>query len=145
MNTTLIFIWLTVAVCFLLLEIGHPGLFFFLSFSLAALAGAKVAWLGGSFLWQLSAFLIAIAISFILIRYFTKRLLHHNSRTNMYALEGQKGVVYITILPDRPGQIKVNGEIWTAKSLHNELIPEGMNVQIINVRGAHVVVQKIVE
>ena len=42
-------------------------------------------------------------------------------------------------MPDKPGEVKINGEIWTARA--NEVITKGETVEIVVVRGAHVVVK----
>lgn len=139
------FFWLCVAFLFLLLEIGHPGLFFFLSFCFAAVGCAKLAYFGFSFASQLAGFVIGFAAAFALLRLFVKRIGHHPPRTNMYALEGKKGTVIATIIPNNAGQVKINGEIWMAKSVDNELLPEGSMVQVVRVQGAHLVVQRVTE
>lgn len=140
------FFWLSVAFTFLLLEMGHPGLFFFLSFCFAALGSAKVAYFGFSLVSQLMVFVIGFFAAFGLLRMYVRRIAHHHvPRTNMYALEGKKGLVIATIIPNFAGQVKVNGEIWMAKSLDNELLPEGSMVQVVRVQGAHLVVQSIAE
>ena len=143
---SLMFWWLIVAVIFLLLEIGNPGLFLHLAFCFAALGSAKAAYFGANVLFQLLVFIIGFVVSFGLLSWFAKRITHNAPRTNVYALEGQQGRVISAIFLNNSGQVKINGEIWTAKSIYNDgLLAEGVLVQVVSVRGAHLVVQKVFE
>lgn len=140
------FVWLIIAVLFLLLEMGHPGLFFFLSFSCGALIASLVSLYSQSLILQSIIFLISTFISlFILKQWIAKklRLGTKHTHTNMYALEGKHAVVLQSITPTKPGLVKINGEIWTARSLHDGIIHKDVLVQVIRVSGAHVVVKKI--
>lgn len=143
MISAFVFFWLIIAVFFLLFEIGHPGLFFFLSFFFASIFSAMVALFEMGLIAQAAVFLIGFVISFIFLRRAAKKMSFHVTRTNVYALEGRKGLVIATIFSDNPGQVKVNGEIWMARSLHDQVLPAGTHVIVVNVSGVHLVVKKI--
>ena len=41
------------------------------------------------------------------------------------------------------GQVKIGGEVWTARSFNAEIIFEGASVEVIRVQGCHVIVKPI--
>ena len=56
--------------------------------------------------------------------------------TNVYTLNGKKGIVIQEINPtNATGQIKVGGEIWSALCDENLVIPEGSEIEIIRIQG----------
>ena len=141
--TLSLFFWLIAALFFLILEVGHPSLFFFLAFCFSSILSALLAYLEFSLVTQCVSFLVGFFISLGLLNLFVKRTQHTFSRTNIYALEGQKALVTEPIFPPATGQVKVNGEVWTARSLNNESLPEGTMALVVQVRGAHLIVKLI--
>lgn len=143
---TTFYVWLIIAVLFLLLEMGHPGLFFFLSFSCGALITALISLYSSTFIAQSIIFLVSTILSlFILKKWVAKkvRLGAKHTHTNMYALQGKRAIVLESITPTKPGLVKINGEIWTARSMHDDAINKDATVQVVRVSGAHVVVEEI--
>ena len=147
MKTVFIF-WLIVALFFLIFEMGHPGLFFFLSFSLGALITGLVSLWFPSYVLQSLVFLIGSAVSFFILRYFvSSRVLHakKDEHTNIYALIGKHGFVIKAIEQDRLGQVKVGSEVWSARSEDSSWIDTGAEIKVIAVRGAHLLVKRVKE
>lgn len=138
-----LFIWFLIAFLFLILEVGHPGLFFFLSFSIASFASAIVAFFGFSLVIQCAVFLIHFCIAFFVFNFFVKKTQRIQAKTNVYALDGKKAIVLKTINSQQTGQVKIDGEIWSARSLHDVSLAEGIVVIVVQVRGAHLVVKAI--
>jgi membrane protein implicated in regulation of membrane protease activity len=70
---------------------------------------------------------------------FFRRILLRRSRVGPEALVGQTAETLTPLNPS--GQIKVNGEIWSARSHSGAMIPERQKVEILRVEGniAHVV------
>ncbi len=137
--------WLLAAGAFLLFEAAHPGFFVFLSFCFGALAGAGASWLGYPLLYQSGIALVATFIAaFVLIRWVKAYLKHvpRDQLTNYYAMVGKKGVVVQEGTSDEFGQVKIDGELWAYRSVHDEPLAIGNEVEVIAVRGAHVVVRK---
>jgi membrane protein implicated in regulation of membrane protease activity len=137
--------WLVAAGAFLLFEAAHPGLFVFLSFCFGALAGAFLSWLGYSLVHQASlALIVTIIAAYILIRWLKDYLRHipRDQLSNYYAMVGKKGVIVQHSTPKEFGQVKINGELWAYRSVHDEPLAIGDEVEVIMVRGAHVVVRK---
>jgi len=137
--------WLLAAGAFLLFEAAHPGLFVFLSFCFGALAGALLSWFGFTLVQQASAALIVTIIAaYILIRWI-KNYLRHTPRdqlSNYQALFGKKGVVMQEATAEEFGQVKINGEFWAYRSVHDERLAVGDEVEVVTVRGAHILVRK---
>lgn len=69
------------------------------------------------------------------------------ARTNIYALIGKHGLVILPLIPEKMGQIKIDGEIWSARLLKgiNQEIPAGALVEIVQVIGCHCVVKPLHE
>ncbi len=65
---------------------------------------------------------------------------HARSVTGQEGMIGKTGIVTKECIPE--GKIKLSGELWTAKSYHNDHIPEGAEVTIRDVEGLTVFVEK---
>lgn len=142
------FIWLSIALIFSLFEIAHPGLFLFLSFCFGALGGAIFNWLEYSLYMQLIGSLLITCFASIILFYWLRKYygafkkgIDHQS--NVYALVGRKGLVTKTVEFEGFGFVKLNGETWMARSLDGAEIAQGYEVEVLFIRGAHVVVEKI--
>lgn len=137
--------WFILACIFLIAEVGHPGLFFFLPFSLAAFITAIVSIWFPSLIIQGICFLsISATIFLILHRWLNIRSLVHSKElhTNIDALIGQHGIVIEKIPQRSPGYVKVNGEKWLARSCDGSCIDVGTAIEIVDTRGAHVLVER---
>lgn len=129
----------------LLLEILiSPGLFYFLSFSIGAAAAALSAYLGFAVIYQYLIFVGITAVSFLVLTVLIKRVskdtLH---KSNVYALQGKKGMVTQTIAPCQKGWVKIDGEVWSAASVDDSVIEAGEMVEVISSAGSHLKVKKI--
>lgn len=62
--------------------------------------------------------------------------------TNVNALIGKEGIVMETINPDQPGYVKIQGELWLARGLAKAPLQRGIVIRVVNVRGAHVIVDQ---
>lgn len=133
-------LWATFSLVFIVLEIGHPSLLFFLTLSVASLAAALAAHFHFTFIQQITLFFFAIPIAIWFFKKFLKRMHRFHYRTNVYALVGKEALVTAAISSDAPGYVKVQGELWLARSLHTSL-PLDSKVKIVEVRGAHVIVE----
>lgn len=141
-----IYFWLIIAVFFLLLEMGSPGLFFFLSFFFGAIFAAFSTMVTESIVFQAIFFLSSSIISFLIMNFWVKKhFLGSKSyeQTNVYAIVGKKVKVIKTIFPQEPGAVKVDGEIWSAKAVDDKVIQIGQTVEIVEIKGVHVIVREI--
>ena len=110
--------WILIALVCGSVEIFTMG-FWFLWFALAALlvaVGVQVDWLGTLQL-QLLLFALFSIIFIIFTRPLALKLFKSNDTiSNVEALIGQHGIATSNISALDYGQVKVNGEIWTAIS-----------------------------
>lgn len=133
--------WTIVAIVCVVAEIFTEG-FFILWFGIGAAVSAVAAFLGVSAPWQ---FVLFIGVSAALV-VCTKKLTSPvfkgaELKTNVSALPGTMALVTQAIPEQGSGQVKVKGEIWTARSNDGKRIPAGVTVKILRVVGVHVVVE----
>ena len=139
-------LWLIFSgICFIL-EIATTG---FLMFWIGV--GGLCA-MGTSFIFPENYVLqtAVMAIVSIILILFTKKLLKKVSSKdetpmNVYSILGKKATVSQTIdnLKSQ-GQIKIDGDIWSARNEdENEIINEGETVEILSIAGVKAIVRKI--
>ncbi|MDO9592402.1 MAG: NfeD family protein [Erysipelotrichaceae bacterium] len=135
--------WIILIVVFSVVEALTFGLTT-IWFAGGALLALFAALLGLSVPWQIGIFLL----SSILLIYYTKPLaknfLHIGSeKTNVEAVIGQEGPVTIRIEAYATGQVKINGQIWSALSEDGIPIEVGAKVKVIAVEGVKLIVNKV--
>ena len=136
-----IFIWIGIAGVFAVIEALTLGITT-LWFALGAVVAALVSLTGIDFIYQ---FIIFLAVS-ILLLYFTKplaekRLKIGSEKTNVDDLPGRDALVVKDIKPFETGQVKVQGQIWTAITEGVEFpVIEGEKVEILRIDGVKLVV-----
>jgi membrane protein implicated in regulation of membrane protease activity len=133
-------LWATFTLVFIVLEIGHPSLLFYLPLSLASFIAALAAYYEYLFINQLIVFFFSSALAIWLFKKFLKKMHGSSYRTNVDALMGKEAVVTAAIYVDAPGYVKVQGEYWLARSSH-ACLPIDSKARIVGVRGAHVIVE----
>lgn len=143
----MLFFWLVVAFIFVLIELGHPGLFFFLSFSFGAVAAGIGALFGYSTIMQPIIFLTFSILAILVLKRFVRNYVHTKRavETNVDALKGKKAIVTKAIEMYMPGLVKVGGQVWSAKGISGDTIPVGASVIVVNVVGCHLLVQLVDE
>ncbi|HLC07074.1 MAG TPA: NfeD family protein [Candidatus Babeliales bacterium] len=145
--TNFFYWWLIVAFFFLIMEIGHPGLFFFLSFFFGGLSAAAASCVTDSVITQLITFFGSTIVALYILRHWGVYLLGKNrphQQTNFYALKGKRAVVTQDIASEKPGLVTIGGQVWAARVVHHDDVMRiGDVVEVVDVRGAHVVVKKI--
>jgi membrane protein implicated in regulation of membrane protease activity len=141
----MIFLWLIASIFFLTIELLNPGFFFFLAFFTGCLGAALAVPVAASLIQQGIVFLATSLFMFIILRYWVGshyNFSHSHYQSNAYALIGKRGSVLMEITPLTPGQVKVRGEVWSAKS-HEAVIEKGSVVEVINVIGCHIIVKQV--
>src|SRR5437762_4413642 len=81
--------WLIIAFFFLIMEMGSPGLFFFVSFFFGGLIAAGVSVFTPSIIIQTASFLGGTASALLILRYCVVPMIgkdRPHERTNVYAL-----------------------------------------------------------
>lgn len=137
-------IWLIAAGIFFVGEIFTAGfLIFWLGFG--ALLAMVVSFFTSNIIIQMAVFVISSGI-FILA---TKPLINKFVKkdvvpTNVYSIIGKPAIVIEDINWETgTGQIKVEGEVWSAKTNDSVIIPKGSEVEIESIDGVKAFVKPI--
>ncbi|MGE5543616.1 MAG: NfeD family protein [Bacillota bacterium] len=135
--------WLIIAIVCGIIEVATMG-FWFLWLALSALLLSLLAWL--NVVTALSAQVIvfgAITIFFIIFtRPLVVRVFKTNEvKSNVDALIGLTGIVTMEIVPPESGQVKLQGEIWTARS--DQRLNQDSLVKVRSVEGVTLYVEPV--
>ena len=130
-------VWLIIAGVLFIGEILTVG-FLLLWFAIAAVVAMLVSFITTNIFIQILVFVIVSVILIIFTRpILTKYTKNDNTVTNSNAIIGKIALVTEDIsLLNSTGQINVDGEIWSAKTMDPNLtIPKGSKVEIIGIDG----------
>ena len=137
--------WLIAAGVFFIVEMATIG---FLSFWLGI--GALLAMATSFFVDSIIVQSIVFLSSSTLLIIFTKPLVNKfikvpkEIKTNAYSIVGKKGIVVSKINnTDGSGQIKIDGEVWSAKSMNDEEIEKNTEIEITEIDGVKAIVKKV--
>lgn len=140
MDATLI--WVVLGVALAAGEVLTLSLFV-APFSLGSFGAALTAAVGGGLVPQLAVFTLLTAGTFWLLRPIAKRHLRQTTetKTGTAALIGRTAVVIAALEgPEMAGQVRLDGETWTARSAGLEAVPVGSTVTVLEIQGATAVV-----
>ena len=130
-------LWVLAAVALFVIEATTTA-FVAAYFGAAAALTAVLAAAGLPLLVQLLAFVALSVGGILLTRPALVRLTRSapTMRTGVDAMRGRRGIVVKPIAELEPGQVKVNGEVWTARSYFDgEAIATGTRVEVVEVKG----------
>ena len=130
-------VWVVAAVVLVIVEATTTA-FVAIYFGFAALVTAAAALAGLPVALQFVVFGLVSVGSMVLTRPALRRAAGRTAsiRTGVDAMQGRIGVVVRPIAELEPGQVKVGGETWTARSFYDgESIPEGARVEVVRVEG----------
>ena len=145
MNSLLVF-WLIAFAVFLAVEAMTVGLTS-IWFALGSLAALVCAWLHGPIYLQTLWFFGVSVLSLVLTRPLAKKYVNARQQpTNADRSIGRCGMVTETVDNLRStGEVKLDGRIWTARSLTGEPIPTGSIVIAREIRGVKLIVECVRE
>ena len=135
------YIWLITAGIFFIMEIATVGFLVFW-LGIGALFAMVVSFFTGSMFIQTLVFVVTSTILILLTKPLIEKYVDKDEKvsTNAYSVIGKKGIVIVPINNlDGTGQVKVNGEIWSAKSETSD-IPENTEVEILKIDGVKLIV-----
>ena len=137
-------LWLIIAGLFFIGEIATVGFLIFW-FGIGALIAMIVSLFTTNIIIQTAVFLISSTILIFATKPFVKKFADvKKTNTNVYSIIGKKALVIKTIDPIHSvGQIKLNGEVWTAESENNEIIEEGLEVEVLEIKGVKAIVKPV--
>ncbi len=135
-------VWLIIAGLFFIGEIATVGFLIFW-FGVGALIAMIVSLFTSNIIIQTTIFIISSTILIFATKPFIKKFADvKKTNTNVYSIIGKKALVIKTIDPIHSvGQIKLNGEVWTAESENNEIIEEGSEVEVLEIKGVKAIVK----
>lgn len=141
-ENTYTIIWTVLIIGFTAIEAGTLGLTS-IWFAVGALTALIATAMGFGPITQVIVFIIVAVVLLVYTRPIAKKVLKvgHN-KTNVDALIGMKGFVTKSIMPHENGLVKVNGQIWTAKCMDNEMIDIDENVEILAIEGVKLIVKR---
>lgn len=136
--------WLILAIILIIIELNTMNLTT-IWFAIGSIGAMIVAiFLPEWFILQLVVFLVISIISLILTRrYISERLHASGVKTNVNALIGRIVVVTKSIEEHKYGEVKVDGNYWTAKSATGEPIEVGSEVEILEISGVKLIVKEV--
>lgn len=137
--------WLIAAGIFLIAEIITTGFFVFW-LGIGALIAMCVSFFVDNLIIQMIVFLVSSVILIFATKPFVKKFLGSNKKTetNAFSIIGKKALVIKDIDNiDGKGQIKVDGEIWSAESANASNLEKGTEVKILKIDGVKAIVEPI--
>ena len=137
-------IWLIIAGLFFVGEMLTVGFLIFW-LGIGALIAMIVSLFTSNIIIQTTVFVISSAVLILVTKPFVKKFVDVKpTNTNAFSIIGKNALVIKEINSiHSTGQIKINGEIWSAESENGETIPEGSEVEILNIKGVKAIVKGI--
>ena len=129
-------IWLIAAGVFLILEMFTLGFLVFW-LGIGCLLAALISLITDSILIQTSIFVFSSVLLIFATKPLVKKFAEKdNAKTNVYSLAGKKAIVIEDIdWTTGSGQIKFEGQVWSAKTEEQVNIEKGTEVEIIKIEG----------
>lgn len=140
-------LWLVVVVVFLAIELATVTLTS-IWFAAGGLIALFVAMAGGSFTFQMIAFLIAAFGMFFATKPLADKMIHSKkTSTNADRAIGEEVRVLERISNlDQTGMVVVHGQEWTARTEDDKnIIEQGELVRILRISGVKVIVERVKE
>ena len=136
-------VWLIIAGLFFIGEIITVGFLVFW-FGVGALLAMIVSLFTSNIIIQTTIFIISSAILLFVTKPFVKKFVDVKpTNTNAFSIIGKKALVIKEINSHSVGQIKINGEVWSAEAENDETITEGSEIEIVKINGVKAIVKPI--
>ncbi len=139
-------LWLILFLVLLIVEAFTLGLVT-LWFAMGAILAFLLSLSGVSFLIQVVLFVFSSSIMVIYTRPIAKKYLDNKTtRTNADRLIGAKGLVIQKIDPlNSQGQVKIMGQIWSARASDGHIIMVDEIVEVEEISGVKLIVKQVEE
>lgn len=138
-------VWTVLIIVFAVAEAFTLGLTS-IWFALGAVVALLISLLKLPIYLQIAIFLVVTLLMLVYTRPVAQKYLRiGSSKTNVTALLGETGIVLKRIDTYNLGQVKVKGQIWTAKSESGQDISRGDEVEIVAVEGVKLIVKPMDE
>ena len=138
------YLWLIAAGVFFIIEIATVGFLIFW-LGIGALLAMLTSFITDNIAIQTAVFVVTSAVLIPLTKPFVDKFTRKDSMpTNSYSLIGKKGIVTKEINSiNGTGLVKVNGEIWSAKTEDESLIPQSAEIKVVSIDGVKLIVKPI--
>lgn len=136
------YIWLILAGIFMIAEIMTVGFLIFW-LGLGSLCAMVTSFFTDNIIIQTAVFVVTSTLFIFCTRPFVKKLTKKDKTvvTNAFSIVGKKAIVLKDINPtDGTGQIKVDGQVWSAKCEEGKIIPKDSEVLVLAIDGVKAVV-----
>lgn len=137
-------LWLIASGVFFIIEIATTGFLIFW-LGIGALLAMLTSFITNNIFIQTIVFVISSCILIPLTKPLADKFIGKQSvPTNSYSLINKRGIVTLDINPiESVGLVKVNGEIWSAKTEDGSIIKKGTEVEISKIDGVKLIVSPI--
>ena len=137
-------IWLIAAGVFLILEIFTMGFLVFW-LGIGCLLAMFISFVTDSIIIQTTVFVLSSGLLIFATKPLVKKFAEKdNTKTNVYSLEGKKAIVIEDIeWSTGNGQIKIEGQVWSAKTSEQVNISKGTEVEIEKIEGVKAFVKPL--
>lgn len=137
-------IWLIASGIFFVIEIFTVGFLIFW-LGIGALLAMLISFLTDNIIIQTTVFVVSSGLLIFATRALADKIVKNNTiPTNVYSIIGKKAMVIEDIdWATGKGQIKYDGEVWSAKTKEQINIPKGTEVEIESIEGVKVFVKPI--
>ena len=138
--------WLIASGIFFIAEIITTGFLVFW-LGIASLITMCVSFFTDNLIIQASIFVILSAILILATKPFVKKFIHkkdNTEKTNAFSIIGKTAIVIKDIDSiNGIGQIKVDGEVWSAEGINGSNIEKGTKVEVKEIDGVRAIVTPI--
>lgn len=137
-------LWLIVAGFFFILEIATAGFLVFW-LGVGAILAMILSFFVDNVILQITVFAVSSIILIVLTKPLVKKFVDKKTiPTNIDSIIGKEGIVIETIDSVKGvGQVKLNGEVWSAKSfVENTVIEKDTKVIVKEITGVKLVVEE---
>ena len=137
-------IWLIIAGVCLIGEIMTNGFLVFW-LSIGALLSMIVSFFTDNIIIQTTVFVISSAILIFATKPFVKKFAKTKDvKTNAFSIIGQNGIVTKDIDSiNSKGQVKIDGETWSAVGKNDMDIPKGTEIEVVEIKGVKAIVKPV--
>ena len=136
-------VWLIIAGLFFIGEMITVGFLIFW-FGVGSLIAMIVSFFTSNIIIQTTVFIVSSAILLFATKPFVKKFVDvKTTKTNAFSIIGKKALVIKEINSHSVGQIKINGEVWSAEAENDETITEGSEVEIVKINGVKAIVKSV--
>lgn len=137
-------VWLIIAGFFFIAEMITAGFLVFW-FGIGALIAMVVSFFTSNAIIQTTVFVVSSSILLFATKPFVKKFADVKTlKTNAFSIISKKALVIKEINSHSVGQIKINGEVWSAEAEdNNETITNGSEVEIVKIEGVKAIVKAV--